>query len=50
MDHMSEMNRSLRGGPEHTLSVCKAEVVAIYADGEESPCAAVQQTVALAPA
>ena len=32
------------------LLVCKAEVVAVSPDGEESPCAALQQTVALAPA
>ncbi len=32
------------------LFVCKAEVVAVSADGEESACAALQQTVALAPA
>ena len=32
------------------LFVRKAEVVAVSAEGEESPCAALQQTVALAPA
>ena len=30
------------------LFVCKSEVVAVSAEGEESPCAALQQTVALA--
>ncbi len=32
------------------LFVCKAEVVAISAEGEETHCAALQQTVATAPA
>ena len=32
------------------LFVCKAEVVAVSEEGEETPCAALQQTVATAPA
>jgi uncharacterized protein (TIGR00369 family) len=32
------------------LFVCKAEVVAVSGEGEETPCAALQQTVATAPA
>jgi len=32
------------------LFVCRAEVVAVSSEGEKSPCAALQQTVALAPA
>ena len=32
------------------LIVCKAEVVAVSAEGEETHCAALQQTVATAPA
>ncbi len=32
------------------LFVCKAEVVAVSADGEDASCAALQQTVALTPA
>src|SRR5215217_7559559 len=32
------------------LFVCKAEVVAVSDEGEETPCAALQQTVATAPA
>jgi uncharacterized protein (TIGR00369 family) len=31
------------------LFVCKAEVAAVSAEGEETPCAALQQTVATAP-
>jgi uncharacterized protein (TIGR00369 family) len=31
------------------LFACKAEVAAISAEGEETPCAALQQTVATAP-
>ena len=31
------------------LFVCKAEVVAVSDEGEETPCAALQQTVATAP-
>jgi hypothetical protein len=30
--------------------VCKAEVVAISGEGEETPCAALQQNIATAPA
>ena len=33
-----------------SLFVCNAKVVAVSAEGEEPPCAALQQTVALAPA
>jgi hypothetical protein len=32
------------------LLVCKAEVVAVSGEGEETPCAALQQTIATAPA
>jgi uncharacterized protein (TIGR00369 family) len=32
------------------LFVCKAEVVAVSGEGEETPCAALQQTIATAPA
>jgi acyl-coenzyme A thioesterase PaaI-like protein len=31
------------------LFVCKAEVAAISGEGEETPCAALQQTIATAP-
>jgi acyl-coenzyme A thioesterase PaaI-like protein len=32
------------------LFVCRAEVGAVSAEGEETPCAAIQQTVATTPA
>jgi uncharacterized protein (TIGR00369 family) len=32
------------------LFVCKADVVAVSGEGEETPCAALQQTIATAPA
>ena len=32
------------------LFVCKTEVVAVSGEGEETPCAALQQTIATAPA
>jgi uncharacterized protein (TIGR00369 family) len=32
------------------LFVCKAEVVVVSGEGEETPCAALQQTIATAPA
>ena len=32
------------------LFVCKAEVVAVSGEGEETPCAALQQTIATASA
>jgi len=32
------------------LFVCKAEVVALFGEGEERPCAALQQPIATAPA
>ena len=31
------------------LFVCKAEVIAVSGEGEETPCAALQQTIATAP-
>ena len=45
-------NGGLRGGAKcrRRLFVRKAEVVAISGEGEETPCAALQQTIATAPA
>jgi hypothetical protein len=45
-------NGGLRGGAKcrRRLFVCKAEVVAISGEGEETPCAALQQNIATAPA
>jgi len=31
------------------LFVCKAEVITVSSEGEETPCAALQQTIATAP-